>query len=115
MWKTLTTRYFIPPIGSSPIGTGVLMAVVLALPSLCYPICGQIFFINSYRRDEPFYRWVDGSAAVAGMFFYIFVGLTFHFTYYWSEKPALEKYSAILANISTIAWLSLAILYGVFL
>jgi len=55
---------------------------------------------------------VDGSAAVAGMFFYIFLSLTFHFTYYWHEKPRLEKYSPILSNISVIAWFSLAVIYA---
>jgi hypothetical protein len=116
MWKTLTTRYFIPPIGSSPIVWGVIMAIIIALPSLTYPICGQSFFINNKhaRRilDEPLYGWVDGPAAVALMFFYLFVGLTFHFAYFWRAKPALEKFSPIFSNISVMAWFTLAIIYA---
>jgi len=110
MWKTLTTRYFIPPVGSSPIVWGVIMSIVLALPSLSYPICGQTVFLNRHNPNKDYHVWVDGSEAVAGMFFYIFVGLTLHFTYYRREKPALERFSPILSNISVITWFSLAIL-----
>ena len=108
----LTKRYFLPPIGSSPIGFGILGAAVFASPCLCYPLYGQVFFLRGSAgrwNNEPLISWVDGNAAIAGALFYLCLGLAIHFSYYWREKPALEKFSPILSNTAMIGCLTLAV------
>jgi len=109
MWKTLTTRYFIPPIGSSPIGMGVVVSLISVVVGLACLLSGRAFFYNRWHRihNEPALHWVEGNAAVLGAFFYICIGLYFHFSYYWRKKPHLEKYSPILSNITLIGGLVL--------
>lgn len=110
MWKTLTTRYFIPPgEGSSPIIMGVIIPSVFATIGLLCAFSGQTYFVNRWHHihNKPGLTWVDGPAAVLGVWFYLCIALWLHFTHYWSEYSRLEKYSPLLSNISLISVLIL--------
>ncbi|MEZ6190257.1 MAG: hypothetical protein R3C45_03100 [Phycisphaerales bacterium] len=105
MWKTLTTRYFNPPIGSSPIVMGFGMSLIgLIGPGIVFLLIGRSFSYNRWHaiNNEPSWTMIEGRPGVLCALFYIFMGLSFHFSYYWSEKPALEKYSPILSNCSVL-------------
>ena len=81
----------------------VFPSVFIAVGMLC-AYSGQTYFHNQWHNvhGTPALTWVDGTAAKLGVGFYISLGLWGHFTYYWYEKPALEKYSPFLSNLTLI-------------
>lgn len=111
MWKQFTTRYLIGPAGRSPRGIGIVAACVPVVVGLIGLLTGQAyFFVNPQLqriRGTPPLHWVEGYAAVLGALFYICLGLYLHFAYYWSQKPRLEAWSPLLANIALLSGLVL--------
>ncbi|MFA9477867.1 hypothetical protein ACERK3_06105 [Phycisphaerales bacterium AB-hyl4] len=104
----ISERYLISPVGKSKYGCGVVLpALLIGLPLVNWAVFGTV---PMFGHAAPHITMLDSQPATSfALLFYLLLGLSCHFGYYFSEVDQLKDTSPLLTNLSLVAGLAFGI------